>query len=351
MDQMEIDDIVEVPDTPDRLKRINGWSGVKEENRRSFIPSNSWQQKFSEDGGKDEPMIIDGRSKGLSLHPSKYTSSSTNSRHPTNSAAHSSMSSSPSRNTHLFRRGVTDKNPSYQSRDTTHTQHPRSVRPSCISQSSPSQDDSVIDLTERTMHRPVSGNSSPKRVPGNIPAEFRKRSGLANAASSFHIPTSFPTASCDANGKTGHVNGGCSSTVFGERVESVGNIHKKPVNNNGFLSSDPIAVPRVNKQKRLVRNGCISPNNIAKAKQLPGKDVNGSVAYHNNGSAASSGPPISITIRELVAEDSDSCTGKGKGVVSHPGSSRGPDIENKNSDSRYYFLYVVVYRTSEIGLL
>ncbi|KAL7124206.1 hypothetical protein ABFS83_14G032800 [Erythranthe nasuta] len=302
MDEMDIDDIVEVPDTPDRLatQRINGRGGVREENHRSSFPyNNSLPQKFHEQGFKEEPMVIDGGRRNLPLHPPKLASSSSNSRNPINATGFTSnTSSSSSRNALLFRKGATEKNPSFQNR---------------VSKSS-CQDDSFIDLTERDLHRPGSGN---------MRAEFGKRSGLANGASSLHGLTNFSTTSC--NEKRDGVSGGGSSTVFGERLDFVGNNQKKPVN-NGFLSRDPISSPKVNKQKRLVRNGCISPNNIAKAEQLSGKDINGSVgvACCNNGSVVSSAPPISVDIRELVAEDR-----KGKGALNHSWSSKGSDIKNK----------------------
>ncbi|KAI3459615.1 hypothetical protein Pfo_016278 [Paulownia fortunei] len=327
MDQMDIGHTVDVPDTPDRLARlarpgINERSGVNEENHCSSMPRHLRQQNFFEEGAEDQPMVIDGGSRGLSLHPPKCTRSSSNSQHPINSADSSLASSSSSRNALLFRKGVTEKNPSYLNHDSIHTQHLRSVRPLCISKSSSSHDDSFVDLTERNLHRPVIGNASRSGVPGNSRAEFRKMSGLANGAS------------CHASEETDNVNRVGSSIDFREGVEFVGNIKKKP-GNGGFLSLDPIASPRVNKQKRLVRNGCISPNNIAKAKQLAGKEINGSVAVdNNNGSMASCAPPISFDIRELVAEESDSHTGKGKGVISHPCSSKGPDFRNKNLHSR-----------------
>ncbi|KAL0322642.1 UNVERIFIED_CONTAM: hypothetical protein Sangu_1883500 [Sesamum angustifolium] len=135
---------------------------------------------------------------------------------------------------------------------------------------------------------------------------------------------------CQGTDNVGRVG---SNIAFGEGVEFVGNNQNK---HDGFLSFDPIASPRINKQKRLVRNGCISPNNIAKAKQLAGKDANSSttVANNNHGSVASTPPHISVDIRELVAEDDDSHTGKGKGVISHPCSSQGSDIGNKNLHRR-----------------
>ncbi|KAL6503552.1 hypothetical protein OROGR_025475 [Orobanche gracilis] len=301
MDQMDIDHIVDVPDTPDRLTRpgINGKNGVENENRSPSAPCYSRQQNIFEEGSKYQPMIIDSGSRGLSVRPSKTTSTSNNTRCPINSTGSSFSCSSSSRNAHLFRKGVTDANPSYLSHDSIHNHLPRSVRPSCISKSYRC-DGSFVDLTERSVHRPVIGN----------------------------------------------VGGVGSSGESREEVEFNGNnIQEKPC--NGFLPLNSVASPGVNKQKRLVRNGCISPNNIAKAKQSTIKeDNNGSLAValnsnsnnnnNNNGSKPSSAPSVSFNIRELVAEESDSYARKGKGVITHPCSSKEPASRNKNLQSSDY---------------
>ncbi|KAL6535128.1 hypothetical protein OROMI_026502 [Orobanche minor] len=303
MDQMDIDHIVDVPDTPDRLTRpgIYGKNAVENENRSPSTPCYSRQQNIFKEGSKDQPMIIDSGSRGLSVRPSKTTSISNNTRCPINSTGSSFSCSSSSRNGHLFRKGVTDTNPSYLSHNSIHNHLPRSVRPSCISKSYRG-DGSFVDLTERSMHRPVIGN----------------------------------------------VGGVGSSNEFREEVEFTGNnIQEKPC--NGFLSLNSVASPGVNKQKRLVRNGCISPNNIAKAKQSTVKeDNNGSTAIalnsssnnnnnnNNNGSKPSSAPSVSFNMRELVAEESDSYARKGKGVITHPCPSKEPASRNKNLQSSDY---------------
>ncbi|KAK6145862.1 hypothetical protein DH2020_019731 [Rehmannia glutinosa] len=317
---MDIDHPVDVPDTPDRstTQGINRRNGVEEESRRPSMHRHSRQQKILKEGSEDQPMVIDSGSRGF-MHPPKCSRSFNNSRHPNISTA-SSLASSSSR-THLFRKGVTEKNPSH---DSIHNHHPRSVRPSCISKSS-SHDDDFVDPTERNLRRPVTGNASPSGFPGNNFAEFRKRSGLANGAN-------FPTTS-RASEETNNMSRVGLSVDFLEGVEFVGSIQEKP-GSGGFLPTDTVASPRVHKQKRLVRNGCISPNNIAKAKQLTDRDSNGSVAVAHNGSKPSSAPPILVDINELVAEGSDSYTGKGKGVVTHPCSSKGPDFNYKNLHSR-----------------
>lgn len=338
MDHMDIDEIVVVPDTPDRLAKAgtNGGNDFKTENQRSSLHCHG-QKMFLDEGSRDQPMIIDSGTRRLSLHHPKCPSSPNNPRQPPTSASLSLARSSSSRNANLFRKGVTEKKPSYLTHDSMH-KHRESVRPSHTSKSSScSQDD---DLTE-WLHRPACGNASSSTVPGNNRANFQKRSGLPNGASSSHELSNFVNASCNGIEETNNAGRGGLGNAFGEGAWY-------DSNNKKISDFSPIhaAPPRVNKQKRLVRNGCISPNNIAKAKQLVGKDSNGSGAVahnngsmasiaHNNGCMASSAPPVSIEIRELVAEDNDSYTRKGKGVISHPCSSTRLVLETNNLHGRY----------------
>lgn len=336
---MDIDEIVVVPDTPDRLAKpgTNGGNDFKTENQRSSLHCHG-QKMFLDEGSRDQPMIIDSGSRGLSLHHPKCPSSPNNPRRPPTSASLSLARSSSSRNTNLFRKGVTEKKASYLTHDSMH-KHRESVRPSYTSKSSSSSQDDGILLTD-WVHRPACGSASSSTVPGNNRSDFQKRSELPNGASSSHELSDLANASCNGIEETNNAGRGSLGKAFGEGAWHDGNNKKKP-----DFSPIHAAPPRVNKQKRLVRNGCISPNNIAKATQLVGKDSNCSVAVahndgsvapisHNNGSMASSAPPVSIEIRELVAEDNDSYTRKGKGVISHPCSSTRLVWETNNLHGR-----------------
>ncbi|PWA35095.1 RING/U-box superfamily protein [Artemisia annua] len=89
----------------------------------------------------------------------------------------------------------------------------------------------------------------------------------------------------------------------------IGGQHK--AESNG--SSLEITPPRVNRNKRLVRNGCISPHNIAKSKQVAEKhDVE---RVENMASDVS---PSTVDIKDLIAEAKDSRRFKGKGLSHHP---------------------------------
>lgn len=317
---MDIDQIVEVPDTPDRFTKqgINGRNGIKVENHRSSYTINR-QPNFSEEGTRNQPMLIDSGSRGRPMHPPKRTNSPSNSRRPNTYAVFPSASSSSSRNA-IFWKGVAEKNPKHLSHDSMHNQHLLSMRPP--KSTSFSHIDGFPDPTEGTLHRPVIGNASTSGLPGDSQGDFRKRTGFTKNGTSSQGLQNLSIA---------------SSVAREEGIDCVGNDNKKP-GSGGFRYVDSTASPRVNRQKRLVRNGCISPNNIAKVKQVSGKEIDCSVAVaHNDVSVASSAPPISTDIRELVSEDSDYHTKKGKGVISVPCSSKGSNFQNKNLRSRYCF--------------
>ncbi|KAL0388262.1 UNVERIFIED_CONTAM: hypothetical protein Sradi_2708000 [Sesamum radiatum] len=166
MDQMDIDRVMDIPVTPDRLDTwmIGVRNGVKGEYHDSFAVGS---------GSRRPPQ-----------HPPKYCSSSSNSLNPISSAAVAVEKSLSSKNAALFRKGMTEKSPSYKSHDTIYRQYLKIEKP-CSSRSS-SRNDNFMDLKVSNQQRPVSGNASPGEVTGNYPAEFRTRSKLANGASSSH---------------------------------------------------------------------------------------------------------------------------------------------------------------------
>ncbi|KZV34053.1 hypothetical protein F511_02826 [Dorcoceras hygrometricum] len=122
-----------------------------------------------------------------------------------------------------------------------------------------------------------------------------------------------------------------SSDGYGQRSEFLDNARNKPAGDSS-LRHEPIISPGVNKQKRLVRNGCISPNNIAKAKPLAGKRSN-CLPHDNNDAITFEGPPGPSVIRELVSEGLNSQSRKGKGVIMYPCPSKDPETKNKNLPS------------------
>ncbi|CAI9776953.1 unnamed protein product [Fraxinus pennsylvanica] len=329
MDHMDGDHIVDVPDTPDRLanNKVNERSSVREEKKDLSMSCHSGKQEFFNEGTKNQPMLIDSRTKKLSIRPPNGNRSSRDALRRSSSPAFIGGSTSSSRSTPIFRKGLADKNPSDESHDSIHIRHVQNERPSCSSKSTSSQDGCFVDPTQRKVPSTLLGKASSGGAPrSNQVDDFRIRPGLANVPSSNNM-AKFSMMSQEASERTENMNKVGSSIDDGERVEFVSNIQNKP-GQYGFPVLDPNSSPRINRQKRLVRNGCISPHNIAKAKQLARKDDNGfvAVAHAHTTSMASTGPPVWNDIKELVAEDHNSYKGKGKGVMNYPEK----ELDNKN---------------------
>ncbi|XP_076892775.1 uncharacterized protein LOC143544587 [Bidens hawaiensis] len=100
-----------------------------------------------------------------------------------------------------------------------------------------------------------------------------------------------------------HVNKLGPRSDTGKRVAFGG--QQKGENGSSSLAITP---PKVNRHKRLVRNGCISPHNIAKTKVAEKHDVS-SVSH-----LACDGPSSKVEIKDIVSEATDSHRNKGKGV-------------------------------------
>ncbi|KAL2530231.1 uncharacterized protein Fot_22832 [Forsythia ovata] len=337
MDHLDSDHILDVPDTPDRLAKrmVNERSDVKEEKHNPSMSCHSGKREFFDEETKNQSMLIDSRTKKLSIRPPNGNSSSGDPLRRSNPPAFVGGSTSSSRSTPIFRKGLADKNPSYESRDSIHIPHIQNERPSFTSKLSSSQDDDFVDPTKRNVPGTLLGKSFSGWAPRSSQVDdFRKKPGLANVPSS-NIMEKISMPSGEASERTENMYKVGSNIDDGEMVEVVANIRNKP-GQYGFPSLDANSSPRVNRQKRLVRNGCISPHNIAKAKQLVGKDDNGFVAdaHANNRSMASTGPSVWNDLKELVAEDHNSYIGKGKGVINHPCSAKELDNKNKHMLSR-----------------
>ncbi|KAI3798116.1 hypothetical protein L1987_33385 [Smallanthus sonchifolius] len=100
----------------------------------------------------------------------------------------------------------------------------------------------------------------------------------------------------------------------------------KAENSSSSLASTP---PRVHRHKRLVRNGCISPLNIAKTKQVEEKHDISRVT-----NTASDGPSSKVDIKDIISEAKDSHRFKGKGVSHHPSVLENPDARNTHLSQR-----------------
>uniref|UniRef100_A0A5B7BXQ2 RING-type domain-containing protein n=1 Tax=Davidia involucrata TaxID=16924 RepID=A0A5B7BXQ2_DAVIN len=340
MDYMDIDQVLDVPDTPDRIavQKINGRGFIEKESGSSVAGHPGNADIFDERipnrlRGRNKLVIGNGHSRNLSVRPSRNLNISEKSEGHSNSTVSALKNSSSSRSALLFRRMGADKAAKYENKHPIHSQHTEKGKALCTSQSyAHKEDNAVVDLTEQNGHARVFEEALSCGALGNYQAEeIRKGSISANGFSSLdNIENSPKTSSnsCKGKEKVDDTCKGGSGFDRGKGIDFFGDSQSKS-GNSMPASRNSITSPRVIGQKRLVRNGCISPHNIAKAKQLAEKHDNHSIDFVESGTGAlaSNGPPSLIDVRDLVAEDNNSYRVKGKGIMVHPFLSEEPDAK------------------------
>ncbi|KAL3506340.1 hypothetical protein ACH5RR_031722 [Cinchona calisaya] len=324
LDQMDIDHVPDVPDTPDRVtaQNVNGKSIVERGNNLSTSGHSGNRNCFNE-RSKIQFKVNDNGSAVSSMGAQKSTVASTISACRSSSDFVSGNSSS-SNNCSTLRRSLTDEIPNHGHK---HLQPAKNDKSMCA-QSSARQEGSVVDLTEHNVHVGVSRNFFPCGSPGSSRAgEYGKRPlSLDRLSSSKSMGKSSIISGFANKGKES------DNTVLGcDRADEAQPKAGKVVS----TSLNTTSLPRVTGQKRLVRNGCISPHNIAKAKHSVAKDKNVSaIAVNHALPVASSSSQIAIDANEWIGEDLGSHTSKGKGVMCCPLSVKDPDAQSTHPPGR-----------------
>ncbi|RDX95444.1 E3 ubiquitin-protein ligase SDIR1, partial [Mucuna pruriens] len=294
-EDMEIDHIVEVPDTPDRItirRDDKKYLGNPEKRGRAFNVA-------------DE---MNNHSNYITLSPSEE--------------------SCPSQNAPIFRRAQTEK---ILGLGATHSngnekmERGKTIISRVPSKSSHRRPISVLDLTEENGQfqqlKPAFSHHGSRDN-----ATEDKKSFKASIGNS-----SFPAIIDSSNTSRNAFTGKCkldNKTLPGptvDRGKSISLSNDSQSQNEKKVSLPPhvSTTPQGRGHKRLVRNGCISPHNIAtRAKQLAeqsnhqSKDVEQSDAGHSVSNNAVS--PNSVD--GIVAEERGNGRVKGKGVLTHPSS-------------------------------
>ncbi|KAF7150189.1 hypothetical protein RHSIM_Rhsim02G0053500 [Rhododendron simsii] len=285
MDYMDIDQVPDVPDTPDRL-------AAQDVNGRQVIEigsdSSAGNTDFSSEAAKNQlrarsKLVLDnGHRKSLFFRPGKNVSISNKS----------------------------EVDGDFKGKAVSTTQSHNLER------------NDVVDLMEWRGPAQVFHNDVPNAVleDGFQAKEFRKGSISTNGLSSLRgISNSSVTAVNTCRGKE-KVNdtckGGsgldCGKGTFGDSLPEVG---------NGVSSSFYSGLsPRVGGRIRFVRDGCISPRNIAKAKQFAENHSNGSIDLQND-RGTSSNSSLNL-VRDLIAGGNN--VDRRGGVIFQPSSSEEP---------------------------
>lgn len=324
MDDMDIDSIVDVPDTPDRLKAQTK-KGKRSMERGSNLSasSHSGHCNYFVDDARNGQKASDMVSRKFSVHAPKSSSTKYDSCSKLAFASgNSSTSSSSSNNSLIFRRVRGDAS-NYENKHFQADNNKMSYAQSPVVH--------VVDLAEQNGHVQVGKRVNPCTVQGNSRVEGYGRVPFSTSRlpSSSGMPNSVMTSDSGNKGKEPPIK--TSDMDCDGVVGSLAETQPKAVKDIVPTSLNNVSSSRVTGQKRLVRNGCISPHNIAKVKQEVGMNKNGNiyVAPHHALSMVSGG------LKESTTEHMDSRKSKGKGIMaSHPSSVEEFDaqkMQNRNS--------------------
>ncbi|KAK8338102.1 hypothetical protein V6Z12_A09G228100 [Gossypium hirsutum] len=323
MEDMDIDSLVDIPDTPDRLssRRMHGVHRVGNLYVADHVGGSN-SASLDRLRGRDRVAAENGQNRKRYRHPQKLSGGFDETEHRKNTIVLSPMEKARE-NAPLSRKTTMER-----SRNFIREQYmdigkaPFSKLPSKSSGSG--KDHAMVNLTGRNMHKPEmefpQGGSENCSVggknEGNIPRNggsyiYNSSSNSATSRNNFKGKEKINDIGFEGVGSvTDHAKGvdlSCGSPL---RLDK-----QLPAYQN-------VVSPRATAKRRLVRNGCISPQNIAiRAKQFNEQSQNSFKSEQNFGNAASNNPCMDIS--EIIAGDNN--YGKGKGVA-HPRVSMDQDI-------------------------
>ncbi|MBA0713790.1 hypothetical protein Golax_012803 [Gossypium laxum] len=313
MEDMDIDSLVDIPDTPDRLssRRMHGGHRVGNLYAADHVGGSN-SASLDRLRGRDRVVAENGQNRKRYRHPQKLSGGVDETGHRKNTIVLSPLEKARE-NAPLSRKTTMER-----SRNSIREQYmdkgkaPFSKLPS--KSSGFGKDHAMVNLTGRNMHKPEM--EFPQGGSENCSAGGKNEGNVPRNGGSYIYNSS-------SNSATSRNNCKGKEKINDIGFEGVGSVtdHAKGVD----LSCGPplrldkqlpayqnVVSPRATVKRRLVRNGCISPQNIAiRAKQFNEKSQNSFKSEQNFGNAVSNNP--SIDISEIIAGDNN--YGKGKGVA------------------------------------
>ncbi|KAJ6393110.1 hypothetical protein OIU77_022566 [Salix suchowensis] len=309
MEEMNSDQVFEIPDTPERAasRSQNGAQFGKESN--SLVPSH--QRKSGLMNGKSLNPLLASRGRvpsenGLSRRPHLCPQ-----RSPINLDEYCPQSNSPLENSHLhhnaplFRRPAIVNNSKPEKRHSKGAQLVEKWKAGRATNSSKKslriKDDDLLDLTEMTEPDRILDIVFPRGASKDLQAKEMREGRLSSiGGSSLQLtPLSSRISSSTSKGKekigVNTCNGSGSTSNIKKGIDTaVGHRHK--IEKQLPECHLSVTSPRVAGQKRLVRNGCISPLNIVtRAPKLAESPQDGCKELKENGA------PTLSTSKEHVA--------------------------------------------------
>ncbi|CAH9091598.1 unnamed protein product [Cuscuta epithymum] len=336
MDQLVIDDVEEVPDTPDRTMQLfnrpprrysnSKHSGQSSQNRHTggvkkeiiTLETHSEQEKLCTEQTKSQLITnVIGTTRLLSHCPSR-TSSSGHSGHLDCHAKSSAFEvhGSPSKISFLHGRN-NESAPNHYGRHYISGQLRKKEDQVLNPEASSCTGGLVVNSTKSTL---VEG--------------FNK--GAVSSCESSDLRDMENLSVTTKNGRGVKLIGDKNKVTVpinhGERTNVAHDVRYNGM--KAGYASVTTSLPRVTGKRRLVRNGCISPHNIAKAKQPIGTDQNCPLTVERDCTrfpATSSSSKNVFNVIDLVSEEHTSCSSKGKGVTVYPSISSEPKAKSANT--------------------
>lgn len=343
---MDIDQVVDVPDTPDRLasRKIIGRGSVTKDCNSSLAGNVRNLESMDGPSSKGKLVTKNGHCRKIIIHPPKCGNFER--RDCNNSNGFSSVEDlSAAQNAHLFRKAAIAKGLSQKAKQSIEGQNMDKGKPMCskFRSKSPSFNEGTTfsDLTKQNGHSQRSRKAIPHGESKYLVAEEMKRGQIISDGSSSvnYMPDSVKTSINAFKGK-GKIEDNSvkspSTMAHGKRADLSSD--SQYISGEQMYVSHPVTSPRVSGQKRLVRNGCISPLNIEmKAKQLAEQQSNSSKNVEQNQTEnvdSNHHPPSFIDLSSTSTKDENSETAKGKTVVIDPYASKECTVTSDPPSSR-----------------
>ncbi|KAK9930806.1 hypothetical protein M0R45_018116 [Rubus argutus] len=339
MEDMEIDDVV-IPDTPpDKLAARHAI--CRESVGRvcnSPLACNLSNSDFGDEKSVNGPRVKDrfiyenGHTRRLVIRPPRNPGNLAIKSGSNSYVLSSGDNSSASQNADLFRRPAVGRNSSCEAKHSSGTEKLDKGKSISIKTSSKSsafpENTEVLDLTEQNGHTQLCRKVFPHGKLEDVSEGTRNRQ-ITSVGSSTDCTENHLERSRNANKAKEKIddstyNGLGFAASLGKGVD----LPTEPQHKTGHqkpLALHSFTLPRVSGQKRLVRNGCISPNNIAtRSKQLDVEHNNSSknIEQSHAVNAVSNGSPHVIDVSDMVSEDNKRERLKGKGVIVQSSTSK-----------------------------
>ncbi|CAL2224512.1 unnamed protein product [Prunus armeniaca] len=333
MEDMDIDQVVDVPDTPDRLasRHITGRESVGKVCNSPLACDLSNPDVVDENyvnGPKVRGRFVseNGHNRRIVIHPPRNLSnldikSCSNSNVDNSSASH---------NAHIFRRATVGKSSSREAKYSTGIENMDEGKAMTIKVPSKSsschENAKFFDLTKHNGHTQLTKKVFPHvELEDHVAEDTRKGQVASIGSSSVDCISSHAERSRNAPKGKEKIDDNTKGFGLAVALDKGVGLSIDPELKMGQQMPVPlhsVMQPRVSGQKRLVRNGCISPHNIAtRTKQLAEQRSNCSkdIEQSHTGNADSNGSPYVIDINDIVTEgnNSERLKGKGKGVIIH----------------------------------